>query len=124
MNAITRAVDALYRFHDLGRAGCCRLRLFNLGPDRPAVAIVTELDVDGVSITNAAEALAESIAQDFGLDVAGLLFVEHLLPSSFGPEQFAAVSFETGPDGRLQYPQWRPITRGSIEHLVGAPLFV
>ena len=122
MNAQTRTVDALYRFNDHGRVGNCRLRMFELGPDRPAVAIVTELPDSGPSVTNAAEAIAESLARDFGLDLDSLLFVEHLLPWQLGPEQFSAVAFETGPDGHLYYPQWRAITRRSIEQLIGATL--
>ena len=122
MNAQSRTVDALYRFNDHGRAGNCRLRIFELGLDRPTVAIVTEMPGAGLSVTNAVETLAESLAGDFGLDVDSLLFVEHLLPWQLGPEQFSAVAFETGPDGHLYYPQWRPITRRSIERLVGGPL--
>jgi hypothetical protein len=113
--------DSPFAFGPGGR-GRCRLRVFRPGPDRPATVIVTELPGAGPSITNAAEDLAADVTRLHSIDPDALLWVEHLLASPVGPEQFSAVAFERDADGELCRPAWRPITRKAVEFVIGGRL--
>ena len=117
----SHATDSIYAFGDPANPGRCRLRVYRLGFDRPAVVIATELPGAG-SVSNAVEEIATNVSRGHGIDPDAMLFVEHLMAGSLGPEQFWAVAFGGNNSGRLCRPSWRVITRGSVEHLTGASL--
>jgi hypothetical protein len=118
----TLAADTMLRFGTSDHPGLLRLRVFLLGFDRPAVAILTELPTPGPSVSNHVGAIAEDVARDFGIDADAVLWVEHMMPISGCPEEWWAIGFQRGDHGRLVLPEWRPITRRSIETVIGGPL--
>lgn len=104
----------------------CRLRIYGGDPDRPAVVLATEAeDNPGTSITNAAESLATKVCRDSGLDPDTILWVEQYRDRAyFGgrpqfKERFDLVSFDRAPDGSFRHPEWRPLSKDSVERLIG-----
>jgi hypothetical protein len=108
-----------------GRPAECRLRIFRPGPDRPVVVVASEVpDNPGTSITNRVEVLAGLVAREFGIDPAGMLWVEHY-PAGGGRREavFRLVEFRAvGRSGELCKPAWHTTSRAAVERLVGGPL--
>jgi hypothetical protein len=118
----TATIDRLYDYPGyFGGPARCRLRIFHLGPDRPAVVIATELpDNPSTSITNRAEVLADLVAREFNIDADTMLWVEHYAADRILPERYSVVEFQADPrTGRPCKPHWRHLTRQAVEALVG-----
>ena len=61
-----------------GCASVCRLRLFCVGANGDTVAVVTELESnEGTSVTNMAEGLARQIIEEFKIEPARYVQIEH-----------------------------------------------
>ena len=118
--------------------GRCRVRIFL--PDDPErdlpVVLCSELPNNrGGSATNAAERIAGSVIDAFGLPVP-LVWIEHHPPETTDGaiETFDLVVFghyevreivrveEEGPIKEIGPPSWRRLDRGSVEVLVGQSL--
>lgn len=78
------------------------------------VVIATERDDnEGTSITNAAEALAAIVAEDFGIDKENLVWIEHYPARGQGEmfaESFDLVEFDLE-GGKFRNPRWKRITK-------------
>jgi hypothetical protein len=107
----------------------CRVRIYNTAPR--AVVIISELpENDGTSVTNAAQTIATLVVQQYRLDPAQTIWVEHYpdrhdqrppqaryeqeydvpdLPSVYG-ESFDVVTFVWDDAGRAHRPEWHHIT--------------
>jgi hypothetical protein len=93
------------------------------------VVIATDLN-RGPSVTNAAEALATQVAQQFALDRARLLWIEHYprtdsrpQPGTPGGEEYDLVTFEW--DAVLEHfhnPTRAYSHRAAVEALIGEAL--
>jgi hypothetical protein len=120
----TAPIDRLYDYPGYhGRPARCRLRIFALGPDRPLVALVTELrDNPGTSVTNRAEVLAGLVTREYSIDPDVMCWIEHY-PTGHFPETFKRVEFQSGSrPGELERPAWSLMTRAAVERLIGGPL--
>ena len=106
-----------------GGRGKCRVRIYEPddGGERwgdRAVALCSQLpDTEGPGITEAAEAIRESVVKAFGLE--DLLWTCHHGPGSTDgrTETYELVVFRAGSG-----PSWRPLDRASVEVLVGGCL--
>lgn len=132
---LLKQIDHLsYRRGPYGSEGRCMVRLFDTtdaGPT-PYLVIATDIGEDnpGPSVTNAAELVAESICDRFGLAPDQLTFVEHYdgrignTPATRrrdGVEDFDQVTFASG--GRpLSGPNWTPIRKAEVERMIGVSL--
>lgn len=121
MTALT--IDQEYRWKGFGDGmgqwlSKCRLRILKPHPEQ-SIVIVSDLGRDtGTSITNCAEILATRIVQEYELDPACLMWVEHYPgDGSFPDEEFALVSFDWN-DRRAINPDWRHISRGKLEGML------
>ena len=115
---MTKVIDGPFAFRGLhGTSSRCHLRVFR-HPDRPVIAIATELaNNPGTSITNALPTLAQQICTAFDIDSEVLLWVEHYTADDVAEESVEAVEFRPG-----WQPAWVPMTRERIEELTGKPL--
>lgn len=110
-----------------GTRSRCRLRVFDQ-PDRPTVAIATELATNpGTSIVHACESLAMEVCRRFGIEPDTLVWIEPLpaRPSAGLGEWFSRVSFVRNGrqrPGSLGQPRWRPVSREFVERLLGREL--
>jgi transcription elongation factor GreA-like protein len=77
-----------------------RLRLWREAPGRLVAVLTEHLSDQGTSITNAAEAIAEQLADEYPDDIVEV--VEHWLSSSLEAEHYDVVTLLTGSS-----PVWR-----------------
>jgi hypothetical protein len=122
-----KTVDGLFAFEDeLRRSGRCRLRIYEI--HERTVVIATDLN-RGPSVTNAAEALATQVAQQFGLDRARLLWIEHYprtdsrpQPGTPGGEEYDLVTFEwDAVREHFHNPTWAYSHGAAVEALSARP---
>lgn len=120
--------EGIYRWEGFGGRlrlprGCCRLRIYDLGrqaaeaivPLRPVLVLVADVPESPLSVRSCAGHLATSIARDFAIPPARMLYVEHVPESRYGPggehvipEEFVAVDF-TWTEGGAMHPRWRTL---------------
>ena len=87
--------DVLFTFGDPGHPGTCRLRIFLLGPDKPAVVVLTELPGPGACVSDAIEGIASTMRIE-------------LAPFNVGVATINPGFYDTGfnETGAESYQQW------------------
>lgn len=113
-------IDKIYEyagFHHREKNSRCQLQI------NGNVVMVTELDDNpGTSVTNMAEQLATLICQEFSIDPASLIWIEHYPErgSKYDtyPEDFDLVTF-TWDGRRFIHPQWKRIIGEVAEKMIG-----
>lgn len=128
--------EGIYRWEGFGGRlrlprGCCRLRIYDLArraPEavallRPLLVLVADVPESPLSVRSCAGHLATSIARDFAIAPARMLYVEHVPESRYGregerviPEEFVAVDF-TWTEGGAMHPRWRTL-RGPLLEVI------
>ena len=115
-------VDEVYRYPGLwGAPSLCGLRIVR-HPDRHVV-VATELfeENPGTTITNFAAELATRLAQERGLELSRLVFIEHSPETGskleFYAESFHRVGFQRDGD-RLTRPDWTELSRAEVDRLL------
>jgi len=107
----------------------CRLDIYP-ATDAPTLVICTEHPENtGMSVTNAAEALATKVVADYELEPGRTLFVEHYLPIPVDPdypqgpeadsESYAMVILDWSPNGVASNPRWSYLSHEQVETLIG-----
>lgn len=84
------------------------------------VAVVTQMDMSerpGISITNAAETIAEDICNRFNIPCKKLIFIEHYKDVSFGQETYSLVNFDIDSDKFLN-PKWKRISLETVAEII------
>jgi hypothetical protein len=96
----------------------CGLNVFEVGSE--LLAIVSELtDNKGMSVTNAADRLAEQIRERFGRPGLSFSMVEHYPGDREAAERFAYVHLAWN-NTQVQSVRWSPASRQEITDRVGA----
>ena len=91
----------------------CRIRV------NGNTVIASELcDNPGMSITNAAEAVAMQVAGHYEIPLPELIWIEHYPKEPNHEESFDQVDFRFE-QGRLTNPRWRQISREEAMNLLG-----
>jgi hypothetical protein len=105
----------------------CHLQVYYQNGE-PLVAIVTELPHnDGTSVTNAIEAIAMLIRQQFSVAHEDLMVFEHSLECGYvrglakEMDLFSRVRFDIR-SGQFRRPQWTHMPKSELEQLIGYPL--
>ena len=104
-----------------GRPSTCRLQLFTANGARP-VAVVTQVMGEGLGLTNAAEAFAGAVWEQYCPDEAypPVWVQRHLdMDEDVLSTGFQLVTFAEGGRYRPQNPSWSTITMEQLEELVG-----
>jgi hypothetical protein len=112
----------------------CDLDVFLFGAKALVIATEREHDTDsGITVANGADILATIVIQKFGLDPAGVTWIEHYPERPMGSRRiyrlgktYQRVTFQF--DGsRLTAPRWEAVDAEGIEALITAlkadPLF-
>lgn len=103
----------------------CQLDLFTRGGgEKFTIAIVTELaENKGLSITNAIEYIAATIAKKYNLQPKDLVLVEHWHKDNILDEHYSLVRFKSTKherDGwKFHEPDWAPLEKSELDRLIG-----
>ena len=119
-----------------GVKSVCYLRLYEPqvnsgqpGNPSPAIAIFSELETNpGTSVTNRIEVLVTLAWEFLQKPETAPVVIEHYPNRGVHythtgkwqfPESFDIVEFDRKPDGSLEKPRWRRISRAEVEKLIG-----
>ncbi len=88
--------------------GICRIERINLLDERVVIICEQVEDNPGNSITNAVEAIAFQVCQQYRIDPQKLVWIEHYPYSSHDDSEWDLVSFEKKPLGSFfEGPRWK-----------------
>lgn len=120
-----KCVDRLFSYQPsvVHHATQCRVRIYER-VDGGFTVLATELaDNRGMSITNAAEALASQLLALFQLDPATTRWIEHYTADSYREgahkPSFDEVTFTWPANRQAHSPQWQQLTLEEVEILTG-----
>ena len=128
--------DDTFTWHGFGGklqlgSGKCRLRIYDLKQGeslgtahlRPMIVIVSDVSESRMSVRSCAGHVATSVARDFDIDPARMMYIEHYPESVYGergdhiiPEKYEAVDFNWTKGGAIQ-PQWRVLQGPLLDSL-------
>lgn len=104
------------------RPATFRLQLFTAPGTRP-VAIATQTDREGQSLTNAAETYAAAVwERHFPHEAEPPIWIQRQLLPSHSFDFFSLVTFACDGHFQLRHPQWDRLGDAELTRLVGAPV--
>lgn len=82
------------------------------------VVIATEINENrGTSITNAAEVLANKVCEEYSIDKANLMWIEHYKRDESYNDDYSLVNFVIY-NNELISPAWKYLTKEQVEDII------
>lgn len=112
--------QAIMPYQQVSERGLCHLRIFQKG--KKTTVIATELAINpGKSVTNAAEAIATQVVEQFQLDPTKTRFIERYTNESYEgsktQDTYDEVTF-TWRKKKASNPKWRHLQQHEIAELI------